>query len=304
MNLAFLCVFVYNAVETKLRMSRKYDTGSRISIEYNYGKAELLNDARVFAGGEARVVLALGARAHHLARAEYERGGARRTYAHDDGRETLRIVLGIARIQSDLLQLERAAQIYCAHNVSVNCSNVQIYMNMLVETLRKSQMCIHTAGWAGDASRWSTECCRRAWTVPARRTRPDWASNWRCRKTATSADWDAQDWAWTCCHCHRRRRYGRHCHHRRCCLWSRVDRSWRERGRWWRGDGCRRCRSERHCCSPRCWAALAVRAAAAMAAASEWPDSAACEWTARIRASPFAAGLLACAVTCLSISSN
>ena len=84
-----------------------------------------MNDAREFARGEARVVLALGAHAHHLARAEYDRGGARRTYAHDDGAETLRSVLGIGRIHSDLLHTQQAAQIHCAHDVPVNCSNMQ-----------------------------------------------------------------------------------------------------------------------------------------------------------------------------------
>jgi len=81
-------------------------------------EAELLDDARVLAGGEARVVLGLGARAHHLARAEDEGGGARRADAHDHGREPLRVVLGVARVQRDLLQLQLAAQVHRAHDVS------------------------------------------------------------------------------------------------------------------------------------------------------------------------------------------
>ena len=84
-----------------------------------YVKSKLLDDSRIFASSKSRIVLALGARAHHLARAEYESGGTWRTYTHDHGGKTFRIELGISREQRDLLQFERAAQIHRAHYVSI-----------------------------------------------------------------------------------------------------------------------------------------------------------------------------------------
>lgn len=50
---------------------------------------QLLDDSRIFARRQFRVVFRLGARHHHLARREDESGGLGFTDAHDDGRETL-----------------------------------------------------------------------------------------------------------------------------------------------------------------------------------------------------------------------
>ena len=50
---------------------------------------ELLDDTRIFAARQTRVVLALRTSDDHLARREDERGGLGVADTHDDGRETL-----------------------------------------------------------------------------------------------------------------------------------------------------------------------------------------------------------------------
>jgi len=81
------------------------------------GEAELLYNPGVLPGGQSRVLLALGASAHHLAGGEDERRGAGLADAHDDGREALGVVLRVARLQRYLLQVQRAAQVDCGHDV-------------------------------------------------------------------------------------------------------------------------------------------------------------------------------------------
>jgi len=59
-------------------------------------EAELLDDARVLARGKLRIILRLGARDNHLAAGEDERGRLRLADTHDDGSETLGVVLCFA----------------------------------------------------------------------------------------------------------------------------------------------------------------------------------------------------------------
>jgi len=52
-------------------------------------EAQLLDDSRVFTGGETRVVLGLGPGNDHLSGSEDQSGGLGVTNTHDDGSETL-----------------------------------------------------------------------------------------------------------------------------------------------------------------------------------------------------------------------
>ena len=74
-------------------------------------EAQFLDDSGVLPGGQPAVVLALGARADHLARAEDERRGARLSDAHDDRSEPLRVVLGVPRLHRDLAQVQLAQHV-------------------------------------------------------------------------------------------------------------------------------------------------------------------------------------------------
>ena len=57
------------------------------------------------------MLLRLGARHDHLPRAEDEGGGLGLADAHDDGGESLRVVLGVACVQCDRLEVELAAEV-------------------------------------------------------------------------------------------------------------------------------------------------------------------------------------------------
>jgi hypothetical protein len=80
-------------------------------------EAELLDDARVLARSKAAVILALGARDDHLARCEDQSGSLGLADTHDDSSETLRVVLCIARMKSDGLQIETSRQVDRRDNV-------------------------------------------------------------------------------------------------------------------------------------------------------------------------------------------
>mmetsp|Transcript_16899 Transcript_16899/g.34227 ORF Transcript_16899/g.34227 Transcript_16899/m.34227 type:complete len:248 (-) Transcript_16899:122-865(-) len=70
------------------------------------GEVELLDDASVSARPQSRVCLALRASHHHLAAFEDERRRLGFTDPHDHGSKPLRVVLGIAGMHRDRLQIE------------------------------------------------------------------------------------------------------------------------------------------------------------------------------------------------------
>lgn len=74
-------------------------------------EAELLDDARVLARCQLAVGLALCAGDDHLPRGEDQRRGLGVSDTHDDGSETLRVVLGVARMQCDRLEIQAAGEV-------------------------------------------------------------------------------------------------------------------------------------------------------------------------------------------------
>jgi len=80
-------------------------------------EAELLNDAGVLARGEFRVVFRLGTRDNHLAAREDQSRGLGLTNSHDDGSETLGVVLGVPRMQGNRLEIKTTVKIDCRDDV-------------------------------------------------------------------------------------------------------------------------------------------------------------------------------------------
>lgn len=68
-------------------------------------EAELLNDASVLARRQLAVGLRLCASDHHLARSEDQCSRLWVADTHDDGSETLRVVLGVSCVQCDRLEV-------------------------------------------------------------------------------------------------------------------------------------------------------------------------------------------------------
>ena len=66
-----------------------------------------------------RVVFRLGASYNHLARSEDERRRLRFADTHDDGGETLRVVLGVASMQRNRLEVQATIEIDGGHDVSL-----------------------------------------------------------------------------------------------------------------------------------------------------------------------------------------
>ena len=74
-------------------------------------EAKFLDDAGVLARGKLGVILGLGTSDNHLARGKDEGRGLGLTNTHDDGSETLGVVLGIAGVKSDRLEIKTAIKI-------------------------------------------------------------------------------------------------------------------------------------------------------------------------------------------------
>jgi len=88
-------------------------------------EAELLDDSGVFARCKLRIVLRLCTSDDHLAGGEDERGSLWVTDTHDDGGESLWIVLSVASVECDRLQVESTVEIdscddvlQCRHNTT------------------------------------------------------------------------------------------------------------------------------------------------------------------------------------------
>lgn len=69
-------------------------------------QAQLLDDTSVLATGKLAVILRLGTSHDHFARCEDQGGRLGLSDTHDDGCETLGIVLSVTRVQCDGLQIE------------------------------------------------------------------------------------------------------------------------------------------------------------------------------------------------------
>ena len=80
-------------------------------------EAELLDDTRVLARRQLAVGLALRTRHDHLAGGEDERRGLGVADTHDDGGETLGVVLGVTGVQCDRLEVEATGKVHSGHQV-------------------------------------------------------------------------------------------------------------------------------------------------------------------------------------------
>jgi len=80
--------------------SRLYASPLTFGIE-----PELLYYSSVFPTCQLAVVLGLCTRHHHLARGEDQCRGLGLTNAHDDSRESLRVVLSVPGVKSDRLEI-------------------------------------------------------------------------------------------------------------------------------------------------------------------------------------------------------
>jgi hypothetical protein len=82
---------------------------SRLKPGATYGELcvepQLLDDPRIFPGSKAAVILRLGTGDDHLSTCEDQSRCLGLTNTHDDGCETLGVVLSVARVQSDSLEV-------------------------------------------------------------------------------------------------------------------------------------------------------------------------------------------------------
>ena len=81
-------------------------------------EAELLDDARILAAGKLRVVLGLGTSDNHLAGGKDQSGGLGLTDTHDDGSKTLGVILCVASMQGNRLEVQAAIEIDGGDDVS------------------------------------------------------------------------------------------------------------------------------------------------------------------------------------------
>jgi len=81
-------------------------------------ETKLLDNASVFTACKFAVVFGFGACDNHLARSKDQSSCLWITDTHDDGRESLWIVLGISSVQRNGLEIKSAVEIYGGDQVS------------------------------------------------------------------------------------------------------------------------------------------------------------------------------------------
>jgi hypothetical protein len=80
-------------------------------------ETKLLDNTRILARSQLRIILGLGTSDDHLARGEDKSGGLRFTDTHDHGSKTLWVVLGVACVQRDGLQIKAAVKVDSSNDV-------------------------------------------------------------------------------------------------------------------------------------------------------------------------------------------
>jgi hypothetical protein len=74
-------------------------------------ETKLLDNTRILARSQLRIILGLGTSDDHLARGEDKSGGLGLANSHDDGSKTLWVVLGVTRVQGNRLQIQAAIKV-------------------------------------------------------------------------------------------------------------------------------------------------------------------------------------------------
>ena len=88
-------------------------------------ESKLLDDAGILAASKLAVILRLRAGHDHLARGEDEGGRLRFTNAHDHRCETLRIVLRVARMKCDRLEVKSAIEVHRSYDIPLSRVNTK-----------------------------------------------------------------------------------------------------------------------------------------------------------------------------------
>ena len=97
------------------------DSSGSVTTSTTYGELcvepQLLDDARIFTGSEAAIVLGFGTSYHHLAARKDQSRRLGLANTHDDGGETLGIVLGVASVKSNRLEVQASREVDRGYNV-------------------------------------------------------------------------------------------------------------------------------------------------------------------------------------------
>lgn len=78
---------------------------------------QLLDNPRIFAGSEAAIIFRLGTSHNHLSTGKDQCRCFRLTNTHDDGSETLGVVLGVSCVQGDGLEVKTSGEVDGSHDV-------------------------------------------------------------------------------------------------------------------------------------------------------------------------------------------
>jgi len=85
-------------------------------LEFGF-EPKLLNDPRIFAASQSGVVFRLGPSYYHLARSKDQSCGLRFPDSHDNGCETLRVVLGVPSMKSNSLKVETTIEVDGSYDI-------------------------------------------------------------------------------------------------------------------------------------------------------------------------------------------
>lgn len=117
---------------------------------YEFGiEAELLDDAGILATSKLAVILRLGTGDDHFATGENQGGRLGLTDTHDDGSETLRVVLGITGVQSNRLEVKSTIEVNRGNDVlqgGYNAGNLWVLLVTCKRNMRRITSSTHALG--------------------------------------------------------------------------------------------------------------------------------------------------------------
>jgi hypothetical protein len=108
---------------------------------------QLLDNPRIFAGSEAAVVFRLGTSYNHLSTRKDQSRCLWLANTHNDGSETLRVVLGVTRVQGNSLEVKASREVDGSHNVLESRHDARRHLTILgIGGSRRSRNAVRVVG--------------------------------------------------------------------------------------------------------------------------------------------------------------
>lgn len=128
-------------------LARAQDAESHATYGELCVEPQLLDNPRIFAGSEAAIVFRFGTSHNHLSTRKDQSSRLGLADTHDDSGETLWVVLSVASVQSDSLEIKTSREVDGCHNVLKRRDYTRWYLTILgIWGSRRSRNAVRIVG--------------------------------------------------------------------------------------------------------------------------------------------------------------